>query len=74
MQDIIKGFDTIRRWVHALSWGIHESGCVHALMLKIETFAELRLKLGLINKGYTISVTLSPRYLCDPMHGCFIFI
>ena len=50
MQDIIKGFDAIRRWAHALSRGICESGHVHALMLKIETFVELPLKLGLINK------------------------
>ena len=34
--DIIRGIDTIRRGAHALLQGIHKSGCIHVLMLKIE--------------------------------------
>ena len=34
--DIIRGIGTIRRGAHALLWGVHKSGCIHVLMLKIE--------------------------------------
>ena len=35
--DVIRGIDAIRRGAHALLWGIHETGCIHVLMPKIET-------------------------------------
>ena len=35
--DVIRGIDTIRRWVCALSWEFRKSEHVHVLMLKIET-------------------------------------
>ena len=66
MQDVIKGFDAISSWACALSQGICESGRVHALMLKIETFTELPPKLGLINKGCAISVIYIEVYIWFP--------
>ena len=62
--DIIRGIDVIRRGAHALSWGIRESGCINVLMPKIEMDV-LRLS--------HIHDTL-PRYLPDPMCGCFIYL
>ena len=31
--DVIRGIDAIRTGARALSWGLHESGCSHVLML-----------------------------------------
>ena len=33
MMDVIRAIDTIRTRAHALSWGLHKSGCFCVLML-----------------------------------------